>query len=292
MLLKLKNYYLLLILVSGLVQSCVKQKEPEIPLVPTSNFAFSFGKNGEVKFTDKSENAISYQWEFGDGSTSTEQNPTHTYADEKAYSVMLTVESKAKQKKALQQTITIENYEPIADFKYDMLEGGKVKFTNLSKYASTYIWDIEGRKEQIDKLDFDYQFKKNGNHTITLNVEKKNGLKAIVSKELAIKNLLTSADSTAGVYIGDFMVRVDKDTKTYKNFEINFEKLSDSTIVIKKITTPEFSAENIVYWVRDSKVTRLGPDFCEGYIRKEDGLISFCVIYYPIWVGFSGYKVK
>jgi PKD repeat protein len=37
--------------------------------------------------------AASYLWDFGDGSTSTESNPTHTYADEGVYNVLLTVVS-------------------------------------------------------------------------------------------------------------------------------------------------------------------------------------------------------
>jgi hypothetical protein len=35
----------------------------------------------EVVFTNQSLNATSYEWTFGDGATSTEANPTHTYLD-------------------------------------------------------------------------------------------------------------------------------------------------------------------------------------------------------------------
>ncbi|WP_129597731.1 TIGR04279 domain-containing protein [Methanohalophilus profundi] len=46
----------------------------------------------EVTFTAEADNADSWQWEFGDGSTSTEQNPTHTYEEPGTYTVVLTVE--------------------------------------------------------------------------------------------------------------------------------------------------------------------------------------------------------
>lgn len=36
---------------------------------------------------------FTYSWDFGDGNTSTEQNPTHTYAQEGVYSILLTVTS-------------------------------------------------------------------------------------------------------------------------------------------------------------------------------------------------------
>ncbi|HET9569934.1 MAG TPA: PKD domain-containing protein [Bacteroidales bacterium] len=42
-----------------------------------------------VKFTDKSKMANSWLWDFGDGSTSTVQNPTHTYAAVGKYTVKL-----------------------------------------------------------------------------------------------------------------------------------------------------------------------------------------------------------
>ena len=45
-----------------------------------------------VSFTDKSTGDIdTWQWDFGDGTTSTEQNPTHSYATAGDYAVKLTV---------------------------------------------------------------------------------------------------------------------------------------------------------------------------------------------------------
>ena len=45
-----------------------------------------------VKFRDLSAgNPTSWLWEFGDGSTSSEQNPTHLYPFEGSYDVRLTV---------------------------------------------------------------------------------------------------------------------------------------------------------------------------------------------------------
>jgi methionine-rich copper-binding protein CopC/chitodextrinase len=53
------------------------------------------GGEAEVTFTDLSEDddgtIESWLWDFGDGETSTEQNPVHTYADDKTYTVTLTV---------------------------------------------------------------------------------------------------------------------------------------------------------------------------------------------------------
>lgn len=52
---------------------------------------FSHITNGmlPVSFTNKSANAIQYEWNFGDGQTSTESNPTHTYTSRRIYTVRL-----------------------------------------------------------------------------------------------------------------------------------------------------------------------------------------------------------
>ena len=44
-----------------------------------------------ITFTDQSTGAISWLWDFGDGSTATLKNPTHQYAKVQNYSVSLTV---------------------------------------------------------------------------------------------------------------------------------------------------------------------------------------------------------
>lgn len=66
-----------------------------IPPGPTAAFSASdttVDTNTVVTFTDQSTGSpTSWLWDFGDGTTSTEQNPTHTYAQTGAYTVDLTV---------------------------------------------------------------------------------------------------------------------------------------------------------------------------------------------------------
>jgi PKD repeat protein len=40
---------------------------------------------------DDDGSVVSWAWDFGDGTTSTEQNPVHTYAERGRYDVQLTV---------------------------------------------------------------------------------------------------------------------------------------------------------------------------------------------------------
>ena len=64
------------------------------PSIPSAGFSSNatVGKSPlAVNFTDRSTNSpTSWLWEFGDGSTSTEQNPSHTYTAARLYTVNLT----------------------------------------------------------------------------------------------------------------------------------------------------------------------------------------------------------
>lgn len=68
-------------------------KVTECQVAPVCNFASDkqTSCDGVIKFTDKSTNApTSWAWDFGDGGTSTLQNPSHTYAANGTYTVKLT----------------------------------------------------------------------------------------------------------------------------------------------------------------------------------------------------------
>ncbi len=61
---------------------------------PVANFSSNVTEGYaplSVQFTDLSENATVWYWDFGDVSNSTEQNPTHTYSTAGNYTVNLTV---------------------------------------------------------------------------------------------------------------------------------------------------------------------------------------------------------
>lgn len=57
-----------------------------------SNVNFSYSVSGfTVSFTDLSDSATSWVWDFGDGDTSHQQNPVHTYSTAGTYTFCLTV---------------------------------------------------------------------------------------------------------------------------------------------------------------------------------------------------------
>lgn len=64
--------------------------EPPIP-GPSPSASFSVEQNGNtITITNTTTLATSYLWDFGDGTTSTEENPVHTYATGGAFNISLT----------------------------------------------------------------------------------------------------------------------------------------------------------------------------------------------------------
>lgn len=68
---------------------------PKPESMPDARYGMDITSNlapATVQFTDQSEGCpTSWYWEFGDGATSTDPNPTHTYTDPGYYKVVLTV---------------------------------------------------------------------------------------------------------------------------------------------------------------------------------------------------------
>ncbi len=60
-----------------------------------ANFTSAVNQNS-VQFTNQSSNADSYLWDFGDGQSSTEANPTHVYASTGNFPVKLTATNRCK----------------------------------------------------------------------------------------------------------------------------------------------------------------------------------------------------
>ncbi len=63
-------------------------------LVPTPHFNYSISKSNDktILFDNQSSYALTYLWNFGDGTTSTKKNPDpHAYADYTTYPISLTV---------------------------------------------------------------------------------------------------------------------------------------------------------------------------------------------------------
>ena len=127
---------------------------PTVPSVPVANFSASpttILEGETVSFTDASQYAASWSWNFGDGQTSTEQNPSHVYTAAGTYTVSLTVTNTLgsdTETKNNYITVNINTNPPTADFtasQTNIIIGTTVGFTDLSINNPTgWSWEFEG----------------------------------------------------------------------------------------------------------------------------------------------------
>jgi len=119
----------------------------ELPVVNFAPDSSCFGQ--EVPFTDLSnssgEEIISWNWQFGDGGSSTEQNPLHSYAAEGTYQVTLEIENNFGCTDSLVKAHYV-NPLPVVDFTNDTVCLGTITlFNNLTTSAigiQGYAWDF------------------------------------------------------------------------------------------------------------------------------------------------------
>ncbi len=96
------------ILFSFSFYSCNKDEAKDVE-DPIASYQFAINETNplEVTFSNFSQNATSYSWEFGDGETSTEESPVHTYTDYGAYTVTLTASNSADVTHQYSETLEI-----------------------------------------------------------------------------------------------------------------------------------------------------------------------------------------
>jgi PKD repeat protein len=97
----------------GLTNFVIK-KVPVGIVPPKADFSFSPASpevGDEVQFTDKSTDdgqIVSRQWDFGDGTKSTEQNPKKKYTQPGTFKVKLTVRDNDGAESTVEKTITVK----------------------------------------------------------------------------------------------------------------------------------------------------------------------------------------
>lgn len=135
---------------------------------PVSDWSSS-AQDLTVSFTDvSSQNPTSWSWNFGDGSTSTLQNPSHTYASTGNYNVCLTTTNSCGSTTTC-YTIDVICDLPVADWSQSTLDYD-VTFTDLSAFGATsWYWDFgDGSTSTMQNPTHSYSY--NDDFTVCLTV--------------------------------------------------------------------------------------------------------------------------
>ncbi|MCW9016381.1 MAG: PKD domain-containing protein, partial [Kangiellaceae bacterium] len=103
---------------------------------PSAAFAFAVDElsvNFSNQSTDSDGAIVSYEWQFGDGQTSSLENPSHTYDSAGTYTVSLMVTDNDGQTGSISKNVTVtqDSNVPAANFTFSQ-NGLSVNFTDTS----------------------------------------------------------------------------------------------------------------------------------------------------------------
>ena len=152
---------------------------PPDNLQPSAKFEYDVD-GLTVSFVDRSSDPDGVRdldrwfWSFGDGASSTERNPTHTYASAGTYDVTLEVRDRGGLRDSTTRSVTVThtNRAPIAGFEYE-IDGLQVAFHDTSSDPdgdddlSVWIWDFgDGAVSEVRHPVHDYDAA--GSYVVTL----------------------------------------------------------------------------------------------------------------------------
>lgn len=123
-----------------------------------------------LDFVNTSSNASSFIWDFGNGTISTDVNPTAYYTTNGTYTVTLTAIEGATNDQTT-QSITVNVVEkPVADFTSSspaILPNATVYFTNNSTNSSSLFWDFGDGNTSTDTNPWN-DYVNEGTYNVTL----------------------------------------------------------------------------------------------------------------------------
>jgi len=133
-----------------------------------------------VNFTDNSTNAVSWFWDFGDGGTSTQQNPTHTYNAFGDYTVKLVANNIYGCSDSLIRTNYVKIRKPVISFP-NMPVRGCIPFTlnavaNITTLdqVTSYFWEFgDGNNSSLPTPSHVYTVQ--GSYTVKLTITTSSG---------------------------------------------------------------------------------------------------------------------
>jgi len=156
---------------------------PAQPLLPAANFSSNLTSGYaplSVQFTDFSKNADGWKWDFGDGSDSTKQNPTHTYSRAGNYNVTLTVNNTNGTDSKI-AAVTVLAQPAFSASKASGKTPLSVSFTDQSTGSpASWNWTFGDGTYSTEKNPV-HVYKKSGKYSVTLTLNE-TGNKTAVTK--------------------------------------------------------------------------------------------------------------
>lgn len=140
---------------------------------------------------------LSYSWEFGDGNTSNEAHPKHSYNADGIYDVSLTVYNEKTNKTSTKKIANAITILPISKRDFSYTEQSLVNDKNKIMYPYTtlfvevknikaYVWDA-GNGKISTKPSPEFLFEKAGNYPVKVTLTHQSGCEVTFTKTIEIQ---------------------------------------------------------------------------------------------------------
>jgi len=140
----------------------------------------------EYTFVNSSAGATSFEWDFGDGNSSTEESPTHVYEEASMYTVTLTATNDSGLSTSLEQTIEI--LAPVTAAFTSQVDPDNYRtysFMDASEGAVMLLWEV-GDGFQFTGMNPSHTYAEDGIYTVTLTAYSVTGNTDVTTEELVV----------------------------------------------------------------------------------------------------------
>ncbi|HRH65474.1 MAG TPA: DUF5689 domain-containing protein [Bacteroidia bacterium] len=233
-----------------LVTSCKKDEPtPEKPLY-TVEFDVAFQDPNQtsiysvVIFTNRSTGADHYNWDFGDGSSSTSENPQHSYTTAGTKQIKLTAYFPDGNSLSKTKSITIDPAPAIsANFSAstnicNVQE--TISFTNLSQGAINYQWNFGDGQSSI-AANPTHAYSSIGTYTVTLTAYGPLGQVDLKTSSILVSN--TPFASLSEITIGQLISQFSGTT-----IQLGHGNKISGTVISDYYNSNMASSKNMVVW--------------------------------------------
>ncbi len=265
----------------GCSATLVKLKYIQV-LVPRADFVFQFDCSNPttVAFVDTSIGADTWFWDFGDGTSSTQQSPVHTFPGQNSYTITLVVSNTLTGcVDSTKKQLPIGT--PNAGFVADTTNGClylTVHFSDTSTFASSWLWTF-GDSFSSTQQSPTHTFTDTGKYTIQLIINPGQQCSDTITKVQYITVYGIKLNPTANPASGcaPLIVQFRDSSSSYLG-SINYWNWvfapGDTAFTPTAVDTFAAGVTNIKFYVRDTHGCSASTNF---NINSRQSLPSFTV---------------
>lgn len=234
-----------------------------VQIYPDPNASFTFAPDNQcagtnVVFNNSStgtQGSTTFSWNFGDGNTSTDENPSHQYAAGGVYTTTLTVSNGPACTSSSSETVTVMDI-PNASISGDDGDGDAINcllpgdpttqedviFSNGTTGGVSYTWDFGDGSPlytTASTADFTHTYTSFGTYTVSMTAEHANGCTVTTTMTVVFEKYVSASMS---LDITEYSGCAPHELSTLQNLSVNANSyiwdFGDGTVINTNSDTP------------------------------------------------------